>query len=962
MFSGTSTGSLTLTAATLPSPVVSGTITGTYTIGGTPTGSLISVLATGTSSARTLAARFAEITNVKDLGALGDGSTDDTAAFTAAIAIGGAIFIPAGTYIIDFTTVTTNCVFFGEGAGSIIKKKNNSAGTTYTDGTSYLFNIISYNLTIEFEHLTFDGNYAGQVTTRAGATPANTQTGVQVYNGAATVIAVGGAIKGSLVVATANTDKLMVRVANCLFINHISLAIYAAGTVAFPGSISEYHISNNTFRDFAGSVQNYHDGVSSYQGIVMPANGYAFSANGVQAHAVQGVDAVRMFLTNNTIIETRDPFAAPLSSGYEMNVYNMPACFYHGTVSAVAGVEQDDPLDWSTLIATGNYIQGCGRCEYTGNGLGSGFDVYTRHGATSITGNTFRNNYSSAIRGKTNARGLTITGNNIENVPNILIYSPPGINLHDATHPAQRGEFIISGNTIKGMADGIWVIGNIAPVEDSDANVADDLNDAQASTAVGATTDAAGYGLTSRTITLAAAGTGTLVQGDLITFAGDTTQYVITVGDTDVSGGGTISFHPGLVVAIPAVATAITVVTYAKSVNNIVISNNIITNITAVDMAAGVLRTAFCVHGEGIVVDSASHVVIANNVIDTVTRAVGVSSGAEHGIRARNTIKNLIITGNNIRRVDQSGINIVSHIGPALITNNAIDTCGALGITSSTNGDNIILCNTVLNTRTGGIVCGASGSLSATVANNVIRNVIGTSASTIRGIDSGAGTALQTFMCTGNRIDGVFNSGTGAAVGINVVLNATFSDVLTATVSHNSIEDVEDTGLFIQDYTGLISNNVFKSCNISGVTTQGAIFVNGVTNVGKTVIYGNTCDPTTNMWPTTGGGSWATVAARTIATGVLTVMLNTGTVLVATEAAAATDDLDTINGLQDGSITTFRAVNSARDVVFKDGTGNMKLNGDFTLNNVEDTITLRAVTTGAGTTTLYELSRSDNGA
>ena len=93
----------------------------------------------------------------------------------------------------------------------------------------------------------------------------------------------------------------------------------------------------------------------------------------------------------------------------------------------------------------------------------------------------------------------------------------------------------------------------------------------------------------------------------------------------------------------------------------------------------------------------------------------------------------------------------------------------------------------------------------------------------------------------------------------------------------------------------------------------------------------------------------------TIATGAATAYLDWHT--VDTEAAAATDDLDTVSGGVDGDIKTFRAANSARDIVFKDGTGNMKLVGDFTLDNVEDTITLRYM---AGT--WYELSRSDNGA
>lgn len=66
-----------------------------------------SVKSTGSTTSRTLAARFAEVVNVKDFGATGDGTTDDSAAFTSAInrsntllAAGTpvSISIPAGIY------------------------------------------------------------------------------------------------------------------------------------------------------------------------------------------------------------------------------------------------------------------------------------------------------------------------------------------------------------------------------------------------------------------------------------------------------------------------------------------------------------------------------------------------------------------------------------------------------------------------------------------------------------------------------------------------------------------------------------------------------------------------------------------------------------------------------------------------------------------------------------------------
>jgi hypothetical protein len=85
-----------------------------------------------------------------------------------------------------------------------------------------------------------------------------------------------------------------------------------------------------------------------------------------------------------------------------------------------------------------------------------------------------------------------------------------------------------------------------------------------AGTASSATTNNAGYAIGTTTLTLASAGTGTLVAGDVITFAGDSNQYVVVSGDADVSGGGTITIAaPGLRVAMSAATKAITVVAAA---------------------------------------------------------------------------------------------------------------------------------------------------------------------------------------------------------------------------------------------------------------------------------------------------------------------------------------------------------------------------------------------------------------
>ena len=80
-----------------------------------------------------------------------------------------------------------------------------------------------------------------------------------------------------------------------------------------------------------------------------------------------------------------------------------------------------------------------------------------------------------------------------------------------------------------------------------------------AGTAAGATTNTDGYALGIKTITLASAGGGTILAGDIITFAGHDQTYVVVTGDAAVDGGGTVVFEPGLKAVLPASAVAITV-------------------------------------------------------------------------------------------------------------------------------------------------------------------------------------------------------------------------------------------------------------------------------------------------------------------------------------------------------------------------------------------------------------------
>lgn len=79
--------------------------------------------------------------------------------------------------------------------------------------------------------------------------------------------------------------------------------------------------------------------------------------------------------------------------------------------------------------------------------------------------------------------------------------------------------------------------------------------------------------------------------------------------------------------------------------------------------------------------------------------------------------------------------------------------------------------------------------------------------------------------------------------------------------------------------------------------------------------------------------------------------------LVETQAAAATDDLDTINGWVDGDVLVLTPYDNGHTVVVKDNTGNIQCAGDFSMDSFHDTMTLVFNTTRGK---WHELSRSNN--
>jgi len=114
------------------------------------------VKATGSTTARSLENRFADVVNVKDFGAVGDGVTDDTAAINLALdfvsTTRDALFFPSGNYIYNgaghpFSGINLN--MYGEGNKTTIN----------LGATSYFIDTNTIKESIDVFNLSFYGGY-----------------------------------------------------------------------------------------------------------------------------------------------------------------------------------------------------------------------------------------------------------------------------------------------------------------------------------------------------------------------------------------------------------------------------------------------------------------------------------------------------------------------------------------------------------------------------------------------------------------------------------------------------------------------------------------------------------------------------------------------------------------------------------------------------------------------------------
>ncbi len=206
---------------------------------------------------------------------------------------------------------------------------------------------------------------------------------------------------------------------------------------------------------------------------------------------------------------------------------------------------------------------------------------------------------------------------------------------------------------------------------------------------------------------------------------------------------------------------------------------------------------------------------------------------------------------------------------------------------------------------------------------------------------------------------------------LGVTSHATFGDTVTihgilGVTGSATIDGAVGFAAGISNDTGVITSSVAADTNSIGhildtdeeYTAAGSILLEVRNNGTQKFRVGEQGELTSqgtilaNQFVGAGAAEDVTIAGDSVT-------ITRGSILVTVESGS-TDDLATITPVSSGAGNAFlivRAKSSAATVVMKDGTGNLILNGDFSLTHVDDTILLFH-----DLGNWIELSRSDNAA
>lgn len=285
----------------------------------------------------------------------------------------------------------------------------------------------------------------------------------------------------------------------------------------------------------------------------------------------------------------------------------------------------------------------------------------------------------------------------------------------------------------------------------------------------------------------------------------------------------------------------------------------------------------------------AQHTTINGNTFD----------GLEHGIKgevAGGTVFNIVIVGNTFLNITEPTSLNLTVPNVTFVGNNC-------------------------NTMAGGPHFGPN----FVCVGNTIKNITNPAIAAIyQSMGSSGGT------CTGNFLHTMAYRGIVLNEGVTCTGNHIFNSAATMILIDGADNMVRGNILDTAAGTGIQLTSAALRCMIDG---NQFIAISG-TKISFSDVN-DTCTIGENM-----GWEGATYG-RSIVSGAITIPRGARYIGVDTEAAAATDDLDTLNGgAYIGQQVTLVTTSNARDITVKDNTGNIRCGGDRLLDNTDDTITL----------------------
>lgn len=421
------------------------------TSGGTVTGSLLWT-STGTTTPRAAQDRTAEVADVRDFGAMGDGSTNDTAAFTAAAATGNTIWVPPGTYMIAPITISQS--MFGAAMGRSILRRA-------TGGSATADVLVTQNATSDaiMRDLTLDGNNGCLygIWLPSGNTQ---QTGLRferlevtnVGNSSSTASPLPNGIFVQLD-QTRPSSKQAIVVADNYIHN-----VYGCGvSIGGIGCIISHNTIINT--GSAGiSCDILTDGVISDNTINSPGQVALMTADGITGY---GNLNLRVLVSNNTVENSQDHgihFGGNNIQIVGNKVYNVAN---YGII--LQSSPNSSPTPGANGIIANNEID----TTVGGGGIRCGW--FSR---VTVTGNTVSNIAAGAPQGVNASSGLTFiyssdcvaSGNIINTTAGYGVYADAALNLlvsSNRYNGTARQAIYDDG----GLSTGMTVFGNVITSE-----------------------------------------------------------------------------------------------------------------------------------------------------------------------------------------------------------------------------------------------------------------------------------------------------------------------------------------------------------------------------------------------------------------------------------------------------------------------------------------------------------------